>query len=73
MVLTIGLDAKEQEGVPDFRDVLETALELEAPLIRVWAGNIGSERADQRVWDRAVEDSIRIGDMAKRRGYHRSL
>jgi 3-dehydroshikimate dehydratase len=54
-----------QEGVPDFRDVLETALELEAPLIRVWAGNIGSERADQRVCDRAVEDSIRIGDMAK--------
>ena len=54
-----------QEGVPDFKDVLETALELEAPLIRVWAGNIGSDRADQSFWDRVVEDSIRIGDMAR--------
>lgn len=31
-----------QEGIPNFEDVLETALELGAPLIRVWAGNTGS-------------------------------
>lgn len=57
-----------QKGVPNFQDVLETALELKAPLIRVWAGNAGSEDADQDLWDRVVEDSIRIGDMAQDRG-----
>ena len=54
-----------QEGIPDFEGVLETALELKAPLIRVWAGNAGSDQADRELWNRVVEDSIRIGDMAQ--------
>ena len=55
-----------QDNVPDFEAVLETALELEAPIIRVWAGNKGSHEADEKLWDRVVEDSIRIGDMAQK-------
>jgi sugar phosphate isomerase/epimerase len=57
-----------QDGIPDFKDVLETALELGAPLIRVWAGDRGSDKADQGWWDKVVEDSKRIGGMAQKEG-----
>jgi len=57
-----------QENVPAFDSVLETALELGAPLIRVWAGNRGSDKADQDFWDKVVEDSKRIGEMAQKEG-----
>src|SRR5690554_2417803 len=48
-----------QDDVPNFEEVLETALELKAPLIRVWAGNKGSHEADGNIWDKVIEDSIR--------------
>lgn len=57
---------QEQDNVPNFEAVLETALELQAPLIRVWAGNKGSDEADESFWDKVIEDSIRIGDMAQK-------
>ena len=55
-----------QDDVPNFEEVLETALELKAPSIRVWAGNKGSHEADENIWDKVIEDSIRIGDMAQK-------
>ena len=57
-----------QENVPAFDSVLETAIELGAPLIRVWAGDRGSDKADEAFWGKVVEDSKRIGDMAQKEG-----
>lgn len=57
-----------QENVPTFDSVLETAVELGAPLIRVWAGDRGSDKADEAFWAKVVEDSKRIGDMAQKEG-----
>lgn len=51
-----------------FHGVLETALALEAPNIRVWAGTRGSREADD-AWRAAVaEESWRIASMAERAG-----
>ena len=52
------------EPVP-FENVLETAVELGAPVIRVWAGIQGSDRADDATWARVIEDSHRIADLAQ--------
>ena len=63
---------------PTFETVLATAVKLGAPTIRVWAGNKGSADADDAWWERAVEDSLAIADMAAREGisisfeYHRN-
>ncbi|HZJ83735.1 MAG TPA: TIM barrel protein [Clostridia bacterium] len=57
-----------EEGIPCFQEVLETAIELKAPSIRVWAGNRSSIEATRDWWDNVVEDSIRIAEMASREG-----
>lgn len=67
----------DAEPVP-FERVLESAIELGAPTIRVWAGKIGSEAADAAYRERVIDDSRRIGDLAARHGiaiayeYHRN-
>lgn len=48
----------------EFKTVLETAVELGAPTIRVWAGSKGSNEADESYRRKIIEDSRRIGDMA---------
>ena len=53
---------------PDFAAVLETALVLGAPMIRVWAGAIGSERAAARDRAAVVDDTLRIAGIAHRHG-----
>lgn len=47
-----------------FEAVLATAVELEAPLIRVWAGTQGADTAEAAYLDQVVEDSRRIADLA---------
>ena len=47
-----------------FEAVLESAVELGAPSIRVWAGRQGSTDADEAYWAQVVEDSQRIADLA---------
>ena len=47
-----------------FEAILETALALGAPRIRVWPGNRGSEAADADYWAQVVADSRRIADLA---------
>jgi sugar phosphate isomerase/epimerase len=47
-----------------FADVLDTAVALGAPLIRVWAGKQGSEAADGAYRARVVEDSRQIAELA---------
>jgi sugar phosphate isomerase/epimerase len=59
----VGLEAP----VP-FEVVLETALALEAPLIRVWAGRQGSAEADDAYRSQVVDDSRRIAELAAAEG-----
>ena len=55
------------EPVP-FEAVVESAVALGAPLIRVWAGKHGAAQADQAYWDRVVADSRAIADLAQQAG-----
>lgn len=51
-----------------FTTVLETALALEAPAIRVWAGNQASQDLSENGWGCLLEDLHRIGGLASERG-----
>jgi 3-dehydroshikimate dehydratase len=51
------------EGL-DFEKVLETAVELRAPTIRVWAGKTGSAGADKSYWTKVVAESRKIAELA---------
>ncbi|MDH7571611.1 MAG: TIM barrel protein [Armatimonadota bacterium] len=55
------------EPVP-FCDVLTTAVELGAPVVRVWAGKVGSGEADEAYRLKVVHDSRRIAEMSAREG-----
>ena len=48
----------------DFGAVAETAKALGAPMIRVWAGDRGSDKADAAWWETVVDDTRRIADIA---------
>lgn len=56
----------EPEG--EFERFLESALALEAPTIRVWAGRLGSEKSDASHRARLVEDAQRIAERAASHG-----
>lgn len=51
-----------------FTDVLETAVQLHASGIRVWAGKLGSEETDETYRKMVIEDAKRIADLAKQKG-----
>ncbi|MCC9078525.1 sugar phosphate isomerase/epimerase [Litorilinea aerophila] len=51
-----------------FDAVLATAVELEAPRIRVWAGRQGTDTADSAYWRLVIEDSLRIAELAAAAG-----
>ena len=55
--------ASHEESGP-FEAVLESAVALGAPTIRVWAGRQGTESADEAYWQAVIEDSRRIADLA---------
>jgi len=54
----------EDEQAFTFEQVLETAIALHAPTIRVWAGNRGSNEANPIWWDRVINESRRIAALA---------
>jgi len=54
---------EDREGIP-FARVLETAAELQAPTIRVWAGNRGSREADASWRELVAGETCRIAEMA---------
>lgn len=56
------------ENEYSFEDILETALNLGAKDIRVWAGRKGSLDADKDYRKRVVEDAIRIAKLASKKG-----
>ena len=47
-----------------FEAVLDTALHLGAPLIRVWAGKQGSDKSDAVYFQNVADDLNRISEMA---------
>lgn len=58
----------KEENTASFEEILQTAIELDAPTIRVWAGNRGSKDADPAYWENVVSDSRRIASLAQEHG-----
>lgn len=58
----------KNEDIGSFDNILDTAVVLGAPIIRVWAGDRGSNKADQEWWDTVVKESRNIADKAEDRG-----
>ena len=61
------LGCEKDKNLP-FEKVLESAIALEAPVIRIWAGRMASANADEAYWDMAISESRRIADMSKKEG-----
>ncbi|MCC6485937.1 MAG: sugar phosphate isomerase/epimerase [Candidatus Hydrogenedentes bacterium] len=55
----------ERTSPTKFSDILDTAVALGAPMIRVWAGNTGSRTAREYVWREVTEETQRAADLAK--------
>lgn len=56
------------EPQPDydaFDRVIETAVALEAPVVRIWAGTKGSKQASDHHWERAIREARNIAEKAK--------
>lgn len=60
-------------GGATFSSVLDTALALGAPAIRVWAGTRGSDEADEPYFQRVCEDADRIAGQGHERGVRVAL
>jgi 3-dehydroshikimate dehydratase len=58
---------EEKEGIL-FERVLDTAIALKAPVIRVWAGDRGSREADEEWWAKVIDETYRIGALTKESG-----
>lgn len=56
-----------QEGPPAFEGVLDSALELGATLIRIWAGKKSPSEANAADRKKVVDDSVRVAEMAAKR------
>jgi 3-dehydroshikimate dehydratase len=58
----VGKSPKEQ---PAFEEVLESARELQAPTVRVWAGTAGSAETEPAARKKIVRETRRIAALAK--------
>jgi len=58
----------ENKGVSSFNDVVQTALALKAPLIRIWAGNKGSDKASSEWREKVVHESRQLITFAEKKG-----
>ncbi len=59
--------AAENDSMP-LRDVLQIAAGLEAPVIRVWASDVGSAQADNGIWKRTVAECREAAGAAAKMG-----
>ena len=55
-------------GDKPFEPVLDSAVALGVPVIRVWAGGVGSAQATAEQRATVVADSLRIGELASQAG-----
>lgn len=53
-----------EENDHSFEEILTTAQYLQAPAIRVWAGSLGSQEADEEYRLKVVDDARRIAELA---------
>jgi len=60
--------AHSEDNELPFQQVLDTAMELGATTIRVWAGTAGSDATDEDALWRVVADLRRIADLAAKSG-----
>ena len=67
-IVSYGSYYRLETGETSFELVLETALELGAPNIRVWAGMRGSAAADEGYWQKIIAESRRVSELAARAG-----
>jgi len=51
-----------------FEAYVESALELGAPRLRIWAGRKGSDELDVPQWERLVDDARRVAELASDAG-----
>lgn len=61
------LNTSDADGLP-FEHVLESAVALNAPTIRVWAGNRASAESDTAYRQAVAADALRIADLAQKAG-----
>lgn len=61
------LGAVQSESM-SLRDVLQIATGLEVQLVRVWAGDVGSDEADDALWKRTVEECRSAACAAEKMG-----
>lgn len=61
----VGCGARNQV---EFEAVIETAVALQAPVVRVWAGDKASGEADETFWNEVVKDSVNIAELAQKAG-----
>jgi 3-dehydroshikimate dehydratase len=62
------LNPDPAQNGPAFEQVLETAVALDAPTIRLWAGNRSPKDADAAYRQAVVDDAKRIAALAKQAG-----
>lgn len=55
-------------GEPSFESVVETAVALGAPCIRVWPGRVASEAATPSDWKAIISDALRCAKIAEAAG-----
>jgi 3-dehydroshikimate dehydratase len=61
-------DLDTECGGPSMEAVLDTALALEAPAIRLWAGQRGPAETSPLVWSCLIDRTLRFADAAARSG-----
>jgi len=66
------LGAAAETGL-EFEPVLKTAAALGAPVIRVWAGVIGSDKATVETWENVIDDARRASRLAASEGIRIAL
>ena len=52
----------------DFDDIVKLAVRVGAPRVRIWAGTVEPDDADQQLWEAVVADTRRIGALASEHG-----
>lgn len=59
---------RSDDYLPKFSKVMDSAQALNAPIIRIWAGNKGSADTSEAEFNRMVEETRAIADIAQKSG-----
>ena len=66
--LRLGATHTNSAGTVSLKDVVQTAAALGAPIIRVWASDLGSDEADEQVWQNTVAEAREAAACAAKMG-----